>query len=317
MSIAIPRAYVHHRRTLQQATCHSWLTRAAWLRPQIREEKIRQIRGDFGYELFAQGEFHGALSQLWWAAEPVKRVLGLFPQLLPEGLTLQYVYALEVYGCTNVLLPTHVVLSRVLLCGPRTSYPVNMPHLAGAALAEALQALIPYLEKQRERLASGSGDRDDDSGSDDEDADRQRRQGSGVMLPSAVLVDTVLVTAYLRRAGGVSYATSDSDGETLIDHDFDIDALDGLGDHHPHGGRSTHTSTATDDSGDTGVDRGDLSVPSTHTSEKARANRALARLLTGYVRRPVSECECVGTLPLTKAVCALTTQSQQVLRGGV
>ena len=100
MSIAIPRAYVHHRRTLPQATCHSWLTRAAWLRPQIREEKIRQIRGDFGYELFAQGEFHGALSQLWWAAEPVKRVLGLFPQLLPEGLTLQYVYALEVYGCT-------------------------------------------------------------------------------------------------------------------------------------------------------------------------------------------------------------------------
>lgn len=37
-----------------------------------------------------QGDFNRALTQLWWAREPVKRCLGLFPQLLPEGLRLKY-----------------------------------------------------------------------------------------------------------------------------------------------------------------------------------------------------------------------------------
>lgn len=96
--------------------------------------------------LRGQGEFGAALSQLWWAKEPVKRVLGLFPQLLPEGLSLQYV---DSTFDAALLASPH---SWFVWFVDRTSYPVPMPQLAGEPLAEALQALIPFLEKQRERV---------------------------------------------------------------------------------------------------------------------------------------------------------------------
>jgi hypothetical protein len=53
---------------------------------EVSEEKLRQIRAHFGYQLFAAGDFEAALSHLTHAREPVKRILALFPQLLPHGV---------------------------------------------------------------------------------------------------------------------------------------------------------------------------------------------------------------------------------------
>ena len=149
-------------------------------------------------------------------------------------------------------------------------------------------------------LSAPAGSNDEDSGSEDDTGAAPRGLGrsSTVVLPSAVLVDTVLVTAYLKRAGRVTYATSDSDGETLLDHDFDIDTLDGVGGgarerrfRSSGGGSRSHRSSqsvGTDES-DSGMERDGLG--STHGSgtghgagnEKSRANRALARLLSSCV----------------------------------
>lgn len=51
----------------------------------VTESKIRQIRAQFGYQLFATGDFQTSLSHLAHAHEPVTRILSLFPQFLPRG----------------------------------------------------------------------------------------------------------------------------------------------------------------------------------------------------------------------------------------
>lgn len=150
----------------------------------VSEAKVRQIRSDYGYVLFSEGRFPQSLAQLDAAQEPLKRTLGLFPRLLPTGVSLS------------------------------TSYPVNMPELRGEPFREALAALIPYLQKQRKRLGcdverTDDVDSDDDEDECDEDDDdqgaavatgaKEASKPGRLALSSKALVDTVLVTAYLER----------------------------------------------------------------------------------------------------------------------
>jgi hypothetical protein len=51
----------------------------------VSEDKIRSIRAQFGYQLFAKGEFRRGLFHLLEAHEPPSHVLALFPLLLPAG----------------------------------------------------------------------------------------------------------------------------------------------------------------------------------------------------------------------------------------
>jgi len=88
----------------------------------VNETKIRQIRAQFGYQLFARGDFKTSLHHLANAREPVSRVLSLFPQLLPSWFH------------------------------RRAAFPVRMPLLLDHMLAEAIRPLIPYLHSQRRRL---------------------------------------------------------------------------------------------------------------------------------------------------------------------
>lgn len=51
----------------------------------VSEAKVRSIRSQFGYQLFAKGDFSRGLFHLLEAQEPPASVLALFPQLLPDG----------------------------------------------------------------------------------------------------------------------------------------------------------------------------------------------------------------------------------------
>jgi hypothetical protein len=88
----------------------------------VNETKIRQIRAQFGYRLFAKAEFTPSLQHLLHAREPVRRVLSLFPQLLPSGER------------------------------SASAFPIQMPVMIDSMLPLAVRALIPYLIAQRRRL---------------------------------------------------------------------------------------------------------------------------------------------------------------------
>lgn len=50
--------------------------------------RVRHVRGR-RYELFAAGDFKAAMNHMWLAGEPLRRVLGLFPMLIPSGVRLR------------------------------------------------------------------------------------------------------------------------------------------------------------------------------------------------------------------------------------
>ena len=119
--------------------------------------KIRLIRAQFGYQLFARGDFGQALFHLANAREPPARVLSLFHQLLPAGVRL------------------------------RPSLPVAMPVMIDATLPAAIKPLIPYLLQQRRRLRCHTGRvvLDDDPGAP-EDGSADAAAGDGGAASSSV-----------------------------------------------------------------------------------------------------------------------------------
>ncbi len=91
---------------------------------RIDESQIRSVHSKFAYHLFSQLQFDAALKQFHRAGTDVRRVLGLFPELLPHGTPVD-----------------------------EFEYPVPVPRLEADSLQQALRALIPFLNDFRDREA--------------------------------------------------------------------------------------------------------------------------------------------------------------------
>lgn len=104
----------------------------------VSEDKVRSIRAQFGYQLFAKGDFSRGLFHLLEAQEPPNNVLALFPQLLPDS-------------ASSALLVIAYVPHRSAHCAdvPPLEYPGLMPVMIDTTLGAAVRPLLRYLSRVR------------------------------------------------------------------------------------------------------------------------------------------------------------------------
>jgi len=89
----------------------------------VRRSRVREIQAIMGYRRFNAGSFSEGLGHLLLAGERPKRVLALFPQLLPRGVAL------------------------------RRSFPVRVGFVVGHVMDEAVEGVVRYLAIARRWLA--------------------------------------------------------------------------------------------------------------------------------------------------------------------
>lgn len=114
----------------------------------VNELKIRQIRAQFGYRLFARADYAPALAHLLHAREPVRRVLSLFPQLLPAR---ERAAAIATARASGISLRAGAAVGSAAAVQAQF-FPVAMPVMIDAMLPAAVRALIPFLIAHRRRL---------------------------------------------------------------------------------------------------------------------------------------------------------------------
>lgn len=113
----------------------------------VSETRIQSIRAQFGYSLFATGDFAAAIHHLEHAGEPIRRIAALFPQVTPPGCRLD---------------------------GYRQALPVRVPAMLDGLLPTALPPLIGYLLRQRKMIEEIGAD-SLEAAEADQQVDTQRR----------------------------------------------------------------------------------------------------------------------------------------------